>query len=114
LKRSAAQARFQRTLGQRATADDDRRLGRRKGFGDFGRQVEQQAGVFAEERGGIGRIPDRTDHEDLGAALDRLAQAGVEQRGFVADLAADDQDRVGFLDPASVELNATAARLDAV
>jgi hypothetical protein len=41
---------------------------------------------------------DRIDHMHLGAALDRLAQALVQQRDFMTQVGADDDDRVGLLD----------------
>ena len=89
----------QSTLGQRRRAEDHRRtLGRLHDVTQFLGHAVEQLQVTAKEGRRKGRFPRWPDHIDLGPRLDRLTQPDVEQCGFPADMAADDQDRVGGFD----------------
>ena len=82
-------------LGEHAAADDHRRtrsLAER--FEDDVGQLGQQRRVIAQPFDLVGQVHFRADREQLGPALDRLADAGVHQRRFPAQVGADQQDDV--------------------
>ncbi len=92
------QARAMRALQRTATDDHHRTRGLAEQLGDGLGQVAQHRQVGAQPLDLVGQVCLGADREDLGALLDRLADTGVHQRRFPAQIGADQQDRIGALD----------------
>ncbi len=89
---------------QRALPDqNDRPLGRGQSLAEFPRTIGepgQRIGTRAEVLVGIGEVHPLADETDWEAALTpALADARVQHRRLVTRIGADDQQRVGRLDP---------------
>ena len=87
--------------------DDDHvlRLGQRLG------PIVERGEVAAQPLGLVGQIDLGADGIDLGAALDRLADARVDQRRFPARVGAHEQDRLGVLDARDGRVEAVGCRV---